>query len=61
MRTGIVLISTGSGIDYQFVAATSVSYTPAVPSNWVNPPPTTVQQALDRMAAVLFTHFGAIP
>jgi hypothetical protein len=31
--------------------ASSAGYTPAVPGNWVGPAPTTVAQALDRMAA----------
>jgi hypothetical protein len=30
-------------------------YTPATSTNWADPAPTTVQQALDRMAALLFT------
>ena len=34
-------------------AATSegTSYTPAVPADWASTPPTTVQEALDRIAA----------
>lgn len=35
-----------------------VAYTPATPSNWHNPPPTTIQQALDRLAAVVKTLNG---
>jgi hypothetical protein len=31
--------------------AAYVEYSPAVPANWVSPPPTTVAQALDRIAA----------
>lgn len=38
-----------------------MAYTPAVGANWVDPDPTTVRQALDRIAAVLNTNFGPIP
>lgn len=31
--------------------ATDIAYAPGTPSNWVSPAPTTVQQALDRLAA----------
>jgi hypothetical protein len=31
--------------------AAGTAYSPGVPGNWVAPPPTTVQQALDRIAA----------
>ena len=27
------------------------AYAPAIPGNWNDPPPTTVQEALDRLAA----------
>ena len=37
------------------------SYTPAVAAQWVAPPPGNQQDALDRMAALLFANFGAIP
>jgi hypothetical protein len=57
--TGTVLMSTGSGLSYQFVAASS--YVPANPSDWVSPAPTTIQNALDRIAALLFTLAGPIP
>ncbi len=30
------------------------SYTPATPAQWVSPAPTTAQQAIDRLAAVLY-------
>lgn len=58
---GAVLTSTGSGISYQFVTTDSVGYTPAVSSYWVNPPPTTTQNALDRLAALLYTLNGNNP
>jgi hypothetical protein len=57
--TGTVLMSTGSGLSYQFVAASS--YVPVNPSDWVSPAPTTIQNALDRIAALLFTLAGPIP
>lgn len=40
--------------------ARGVKYTPGTPANWVAPAPTTVQAALDRMAAVVSTG-GAVP
>jgi hypothetical protein len=33
------------------ITAPNSAYTPGNPAAWVAPPPTTVQQALDRMAA----------
>lgn len=36
---------------YLAMAASDVSYTPTTPSNWSGTAPTTVQQALDRLAA----------
>lgn len=48
---GMVLMSTGSGLSYQFVVAAGVTYTAAVPGNWAGSPPTTVQAAIDRLAA----------
>jgi hypothetical protein len=58
---GTVLTSTGSGLSYQFIVASGVTYTPGTPSDWSGTPPTTVQQALDRIAALLFINYGAIP
>lgn len=54
---GTVLTSTGSGVSYQFVTAASTQYSPASNANWNNNPPTTIQQALDRIAAKI----GPIP
>jgi hypothetical protein len=54
---GTVLVSTGSGLSYQFILASNASYAPGVPGNWTGSPPTTVQQALDRIAAAI----GPIP
>lgn len=38
------------------LAATGISYVPGNPSDWVSPAPTTVQQALDRLAAAAGAH-----
>lgn len=54
---GTVITSNGTTISYQPITGGSVGYTPAVPGNWSGSPPTTVQQALDRIAA----HIGPIP
>lgn len=54
---GTVITSNGTTISYQYVTGGSVGYTPAVPANWSGSPPTTVQQALDRIAAMI----GPIP
>jgi hypothetical protein len=51
--SGTVLTSNGMGVSYQFVTAVSVQYSPASSANWNNNPPTTVQQALDRIAAAI--------
>ena len=40
--------------------AQSVSYV-ATAANWVAPPPTETQQAIDRMSALLFSKYGPIP
>jgi hypothetical protein len=51
--SGTVLTSNGSGVSYQFITAPIVNYTPTHSANWNNDPPTTVQQALDRIAAMI--------
>lgn len=58
---GTVLTSNGSGVSYQFVNTTHVTYTPASPSKWAGTPPSDAQSALDRMAALLFTLNGSVP
>lgn len=40
-------VSTLTRVDDAF----GVAYTPSVAGNWAAPPPTTVQEALDRLAA----------
>lgn len=56
----VVLVNAAPAPTY-YSYATSLGYAPGAPGNWANPPPKNVQQALDRMAAVLFANFGAIP
>jgi len=58
---GTVLASNGSGLSYQFVVSSYVSYSPVTPSNWAGNPPSTVQSALDRIAALLYTLNGYNP
>ena len=42
-----------AAIDRLFASldASSIPYTPAQRGDWVSPPPTTIQEALDRLAA----------
>lgn len=40
-------------------AAPSATYVPGTPGDWAAPPPGTVTQALDRLAAALAAHLGA--
>lgn len=37
--------------DIRNLSAADIAYTPANPSDWVSPAPTTVAQAFDRLAA----------
>lgn len=41
--------------DVSSLAAGDVAYTPGDSSKWASPAPTTTQQALDRMASLLYT------
>jgi hypothetical protein len=41
--------------------AFGLAYTPGNPANWVDPDPTTVQEALDRIAAQVFIIGGNVP
>jgi len=59
--SGTVLTSNGSTVSYQPVSGVAGTYSPGVPSNWVNPPPTSIQSALDRIAALLALTYGPIP
>jgi hypothetical protein len=58
---GTVLTSTGSGVSYQFVSSASIAYTPSILGNWVGPAPTTIQQAVDRIANLIVFTYGPIP
>jgi len=58
---GSVLTSNGSSLSYQFVNTVNVLYSPGTPANWASAPPTTVQQALDRLAKHIRTGGGANP
>jgi hypothetical protein len=50
---GTVLTSTGSGVSYQFVTSASIAYVPAVLANWNGTAPTSIANALDRIAAAI--------
>lgn len=39
--------------DLKFVDGAATNYTPAVTANWVGTDPTTIQSALDRIAAAI--------
>lgn len=58
--SGTVLMSSGGGLVYSFMNTTLVSYSPGTPSKWAGTAPSTTQQALDRMAALLFTLNGSV-
>jgi hypothetical protein len=53
---GDIVNSTGTS-----VMGGSGSYAPAVPANWASPAPTTIAEALDRIAAKLGTLGGDLP
>lgn len=57
------IVTDGAGtLSFGNVLATNLDYTPGTPANWVGPAPTTVQQALDRLAAkVAALNGGPIP
>lgn len=59
--TGTILMSNGSSLSYQFVSAVTATYTPTTPANWAAAAPTTVQQAIDRLAKHVRTGAGAVP
>lgn len=48
---GQVLMSNGSGLSYEYVG--DGYYIPGNPSDWTGSPPTTIAEALDRIAAAL--------
>jgi hypothetical protein len=47
----VVTLVGGAALPVNLTAANGLGYVPGVPGNWVGPAPTTVQQALDRIAA----------
>ena len=59
--TGTVLMSNGSSLSYQFITSSNVLYTPLNPAYWATTSPTTVQEAIDRMASLLYTLNGSAP
>jgi hypothetical protein len=59
--SGQVLMSNGTSLSYSFVVTSNVTYTATTPSDWAGSAPTTVQSALDRMAALLYTLNGNHP
>lgn len=42
------------------IAATS-TYTPATPGDWADPPPSTIAEALDRLAAAFAGEHSPVP
>ena len=59
--TGTVLTSNGSGVNYQFITALTVNYTPIDLTVWASPAPTTIQNAIDRLAHAIFVLNGNTP
>lgn len=58
--SGTVLMSNGSAVSYEFITTDNVGYTPTTPSDW-NVSPTTLTEALDRVAALLKILNGGTP
>jgi hypothetical protein len=52
---------TGSTALFTTLTASNISYTPANTAHWTDPDPTTLKQAIDRLAAQLFVISGSIP
>jgi len=59
--SGTVLVSNGSTVSYQFLSPAGIGYTPGNPANWNGTPPTTIQQALDRIAAAFAANGLGLP
>jgi hypothetical protein len=57
VRSRVTLLGTNTIIE-KLNDAAGLGYTPANLANWIAPPPTTVQEALDRIAAKLTTSVG---
>lgn len=58
--SGTVLTSNGSSLSYEFVLSSNVTYTATTPAHWASTAPTNVQDAIDRMAALLYTLNGSV-
>jgi len=54
-------IVTGSTALFTTLTASNISYTAAAPTNWSGSAPTTIKDAIDRLAARLFVISGSIP
>jgi hypothetical protein len=52
---------TGSTALFTTITASNISYVPANAAHWTDPDPTTIKQAIDRLAAQLFAISGSIP
>jgi hypothetical protein len=52
---------TGSTALFTTLTASNISYAPANTAHWTDPDPTTVKDAIDRLAARLFVISGSIP
>jgi hypothetical protein len=57
IRSRVTLVGTNTS-SIKVEDAFGSAYTPDNPANWLAPPPTTVQEALDRIAAKLTTTVG---
>jgi hypothetical protein len=66
-KTGSILgTSLNLTSDFQTIRADTgsfgtITYTPANAAHWTDPDPTTIRQAIDRLAAQLFAISGSIP
>ena len=52
---------TGSTALFTTITASNISYAPANAAHWTDPDPTTIKQAIDRLAAQLYAISGSIP
>lgn len=60
IRTRVTLVGTGTSL-IRVDDAFGLAYIPGNPANWVDPDPTTVQEALDRIANIIAANHGPIP
>jgi hypothetical protein len=59
--TGLVVPSPAVIIPTAPILASNVTYTPTTSAHWASPVPSTVQEALDRLAAGFDTEHGPVP